>query len=75
MHPLQPNVRTPRRSLSRGHPDIIGNHRARSRPTRVGYRMSARPSQYAACAALRQPVRRYSPDRCCRAVVSVMPSS
>ena len=33
------------------------------------------PSQYAACAAFRQPVRRYSPDRCCRTVVSLMPSS
>ena len=33
------------------------------------------PSQYAACPAFRQPVRRYSPDRCWRTVVSLMPSS
>ena len=33
------------------------------------------PSQYAACAAFTQPVRRYSPDKCWRAVVSLMPSS
>jgi hypothetical protein len=29
------------------------------------------PSRYAACATLRHPVRRYSPDRCWRTVVSV----
>ena len=40
-----------------------------------GRTSSVFPSQYAACAALRQPVRRYSPDKCCRAVVSLMPSS
>jgi hypothetical protein len=34
-----------------------------------------RPSQYAACAAFTHPIRRYSPDRCWRAVVSEMPSS
>ena len=39
---------------------------ASSRPT---------PSQYAAWAAFRQPVRRYKPERCWRAVVSLMPSS
>ena len=33
------------------------------------------PSQYAACATFRHPVRRYNPERCCRAVVSLMPSS
>ena len=33
------------------------------------------PSRYAACAAFTHPVRRYSPDRCCRTVVSPMPSS
>ena len=33
--------------------------------------LSAFPSRHAACATLRQPVRRYGPDRCCRAVVSV----
>ncbi len=33
------------------------------------------PSLYAACAAFRHPVRRQSPERCCRTVVSPMPSS
>jgi hypothetical protein len=36
---------------------------------------SPRPSQYAACAAFRQPVRRYNPDKCWRTVVSLIPSS
>ena len=45
------------------------------RTTRAPAVASARPSRYAACAALTEPVRRYSPERCCRAVVSLMPSS
>jgi sugar lactone lactonase YvrE len=36
---------------------------------------STRPRRYAACAAFTQPVRRYRPERCCRAVVSLMQSS
>jgi hypothetical protein len=33
------------------------------------------PSLNAACAAFRQPVRRYNPERCWPGVVSLIPSS
>jgi hypothetical protein len=39
--------------------------------TRADDPRSPTPSQYAACAAFRQPIRRYSTERCCRAVVGL----
>jgi hypothetical protein len=54
------------RSLDVDGPILVRRRQDRRPPT---------PSQYAACAALTQPVRGDSPERCCRTVVSPMPSS
>jgi len=66
---------TDERAVKKARDEDVGTRAIGSVPDDGEDRMSCRRRPTAICAALRQPVLRCSPKRCCRAVVSLMPSS